>query len=277
MLRRNRFGILSSYLFVIVASFVAVFPLFWMFSSALRPPEELFVFPPRLFPSRLSLTYYARILLENTFIRNLFNSLIITISTTAISIVLSVLAAYSLSRGKYRGKNLIASVILIAYMFPPSLLMVSLFRILTQVGLVGTRLGVILCQLTICFPYSTWLLRAYFASIPKELEESAFIDGAGPLYCLRVIILPLAMPGIVAALVFSFIASWREFLYSFIIATRTSMHPLSIGLWIQAGGDNMVWGDIMAWSSLMVVPILLFFLLMQKQIVYGLTAGSVKG
>jgi multiple sugar transport system permease protein len=136
---------------------------------------------------------------------------------------------------------------------------------------------VILCQLTICFPYCTWLLRAYFGSIPLELEESAAIDGAHPLMCLIRIIVPLATPGIVAAAIFSFIASWREFLYSFVIATDQKMHPLAIGLWHQAGADIMIWGDIMAWCALMVIPILIFFLLLQKQIVYGLTAGSVKG
>lgn len=274
---RDRFTVILSYSFLIVLSVIAVFPLFWMFSSALRPSNEIWMFPPRLLPSALSFKYYERIMTYTGFLQNLKNSVIISLSTTALAILFSVAAGYSISRFRYKGRKFLSRVILVAYMFPPVLLIIPLFKIMVNVGLINTRIGLIIAQLAFAFPYAAWLLNAYFSTIPKELEEAAYVDGCGPVGALTRIIIPLAAPGIVAAAIFSFILSWRDFLFSFIIASEPSIRPLSVGLYEQVGGELMVWGDIMAWSSLMTLPILLFFILLQKQIVYGLTAGAVKG
>jgi len=271
LLPAARYSVLS------VMAIVSVFPFFWMFSSSLRPPQEVWLFPPKLFPSRLSLGYMERIILHNTFVNNLLNSLIISLSVTILAITFSIAAGYSISRFKYRGRRLIARLILIAYMFPPVLLIIPMFRVMAELHLVNTRIGLIIAQLAFCFPYATWLLDAYFTTIPRELDEAAGIDGASPLGALVRIIIPLAGPGIVAATVFSFILSWNDFIFSLVLATAAEIRPLAIGLYQQSGGDLMVWGDIMAWSGLMTLPIFVFFLALQKQFIYGLTAGSIKG
>jgi len=162
-------------------------------------------------------------------------------------------------------------------MFPPIFFLIPLFKILYSIGLIDTKIGLTIAFLAWSFPYATWLLIAYFSTIPKELEEAALIDGASHFGAFLRIVLPLASPGIAAAAIFCFINAWRDFLFALVLSSTDRSKTLAVGLYEQLWGEVMIWPDILTWSALMTLPILIFFLFLQKQIIYGLTAGAVKG
>lgn len=162
-------------------------------------------------------------------------------------------------------------------MFPPIFFIIPLFKILNLLKLINTKIGITLSFLAWAFPYSTWLQIAYFSTLPRELEEAAYIDGAGHMSTFLRIVVPLAKPGIVAAGVFCFISAWTDFMFAFVLSSTTRSKTLAVGLFEQLGGEVMLWPDILTWSFLMTVPVVLFFLIFQKQFISGLTAGAVKG
>jgi len=271
--------LLFSYIALVIVSFFAVFPLFWAISSSLRPAEELFARPPLLIPQTLDLKYYVQVLLYTAFPMYLRNTLIVALQSTLIAVVSASMAAYSFSRYNYRGREFISGTILLAYLFPPIVLIIPLFVFFRALNLVNTRFGLSLAHVTFTFPYAAWLLRGYFNAIPRDMEESAKIDGASNLKIFLNILLPLAAPAIVAAAIFTFIVSWNEFLFGLILTTSEETKPLSVGFYgrVHSGEMQEAWGGIMAWSNLMILPVLGFFLILEKRIVAGLTGGAIKG
>ncbi len=256
---------------------VAVFPFFWMISSALRPYAELFTRPPMLLPRTYTLEWFAKVLNYSNFGRSLLNSLIVALGTTVISVVVGCMTAYSLSRPNLRGKNLFSRMILIAYMFPPIILVIPLFQIICGLNLANTHLGLIITHITFSFPFSAWMLLSYFKTIPRDIEEASRVDGANNLRTFVQIILPLTAPSIVTAATFTFINSWNEFLYAFVLANSNATKTLTVSLQAVKGGEMMEWGVVLAWSAMLVIPSLIFFTCLSKYIVAGLTAGAVKG
>jgi len=257
--------------------FFSAFPLLWMILSSLKPFPELMANQPHLLPSRLSFGFYSTLLTATTFVTFLTNSVIVALGTTLVSVTFASMAAYGLSRLRIRWKFLVSRSVLLSYMFPQILLVVPLFVGIVTLGLANTYSGLILTYVTFAFPFSTWLLTAYFQTIPVELEEAARIDGASNAGAFLRVILPLALPGIATAAVFSFILAWNEFLYALVIMNSESKKTLSVGLYSFIGGEFMRWGELMAASTLMVLPVLVFIFLVQKHIVTGLAAGAVKG
>lgn len=274
---KERAATLFAYLLLAIMVFTAAFPLFWMISSALRPYDELFVRPPLLLPKTYTLEWFSKVLHYSNFTRSLLNSLIVALGTTAISVIIGCMTAYSLSRPKLRGKGLFSKIILIAYMFPPIILVLPLFQIICGLGLANTYQGLILTHITFSFPFSAWMLLSYFKTIPRDIEEAARVDGANNLYSLVKIVLPLMAPSIVTAATFTFINSWNEFLYSFVLANSNETKTLTVSLYSVKGGEMMEWGVVLAWSAMLVIPSLIFFSCLSKYIVAGLTAGAVKG
>jgi ABC-type glycerol-3-phosphate transport system permease component len=257
----------------------AVFPLFWMVSGSLRPWSELFANPPLLFPRALTFRFYRDVFQYTSFFVYLQNSLIVASGTTFVGVSFACLAAYSLARKRFRGSAFLHRAILLAYLFPSIILIIPLFVVFTDLGLINTRSGLVLAYSTFSFPFCTWLLAAYFRGIPKEIEEAAAIDGATHLTVLIRIYLPLAAPAIVTAAIFTFILAWNEFVLALILATKESLKTLSIGFYgrVYSGDMAMAWGTILAWAALMVLPPLLFFMIIEKRLVEGLTGGAVKG
>lgn len=260
-------------LFVIVS----VFPVFWLVSSSIRPYLDVLTFPPRIFPTRLSLASYVYVLTRTSFLQLMMNSLIVAVTSSALSVGAATLAGYSLARMKFRGKHLISRGILVAYMFPQIVLIVPLFVGLATLGLNDTRLGLTLTHVTFSFPFSVWLLVAYFQTIPADMEECAKIDGASNFTAFFRITLPLAAPGIATALIFSFNLSWREFLYAFVIISDADLRTLPIGLYNFIGGEYVEWPELLSMSALVALPTVAFFLAIQRHIVGGLTGGALKG
>lgn len=268
---------LVAYALLLMLLAVAVFPLFWLISCAIRPYNELFTRPPMLLPNTYTLEWVYKVLNYSNFAQSLTNSVVVALGTTLISVVIGCMTAYSLSRPSLRGRGLLSRMVLIAYMFPPIILVIPLFQIICGMGLANTRVGLIMTYITFSFPFSAWMLLSYFKTIPRDIEEAARVDGASNLRALVQIILPLTAPSIVTAATFTFINSWNEFLYAFVLANSNETKTLTVSLHAVKGGEMMEWGVVLAWSAMLVIPSMIFFMFLSKYIVAGLTAGAVKG
>lgn len=261
----------------VIAVLFSTFPIYWMVSCSVRTYVDLTTVPPHLFPQALSGEFYRRVLLHTPFLTFLKNSLIISLGTVAINAVVGSMAAHSLARLKFRGKFLLSRGILIAYVFPKIVMIVPIFVTIVRLGLYNTHLGLILTNVVFTFPFCVWMLTAYFETVPVVLEESARIDGASNLRTFTQITFPLAAPGVAAASIFAFISCWREFLYALLILNAEGKKTLTVGMYGFLGAEVFEWGEMLAMNSLMMIPVVVFFLILQRSFIQGLTAGAVKG
>jgi len=267
------------YLPLSLAAIVLLFPFYWMLITSLKTDRELidlsglpfWVFEP-------TLEHYQYLFAETGFLRWALNTLTISVAATAISLACSILAGYALARLRFRGAGAMAGAIFITYLVPQTLLFVPLLEIVRQLGLSNTLWSMILTYPTILIPFSTWLLMGYFRSIPRELEESALIDGASRLRAMAQIVLPLAMPGILSAGLFAFTLSWNEFIYALVFTNSTDIKTIPVGVVTElVKGDVYFWGSLMAGALLGSVPVALIYSFFVDRYVSGLTAGAVKG
>jgi multiple sugar transport system permease protein len=202
---------------------------------------------------------------------------VISLGATAIALVLAIFAAYGFARFEFRGKVAAQAFILVGQLLPTAAIIVPLFVTLRYLGLVNTYLGLILVYMILTLPLSVWMLTSYFKAIPVELEEAAIIDGASRLGVLFRITLPLALPGIVAIVVYAFVTTWNEFIFALVLAQDKSVKTLPIGIAEFSTEFNTDWGAVMAASLIMTLPIAIMFFAMQRLFIGGLTAGAVKG
>ena len=228
--------------------------------------------------TQLTLDHYLYLLKETLFARWTVNSLIVSITSTAISLVCSVLAGYALGRLRFKGANVIGWIIFIAYLLPPTLLFIPLTQQIAWMNLLNTYWGVILVYPTFLVPFCTWLLIGYFRSIPYELEESALIDGATRLQAMWYIAIPLALPGLLSIGIFSFTLSWNEFIYALVFLSDVKFKTIPLGVTSELiRGDVFFWGSLMAGALLGSVPVAVLYSFFVEYFVAGLTAGAVKG
>jgi multiple sugar transport system permease protein len=260
-----------------ILTIVALFPLVWMAYSSLKPYAALYSFPPRFDLTDLGLHYYRAVLESTPFLSFLRSSTVVALGSTVFGTIFAAMAAYVLARPRFRGSQLISKLLLVAYIFPPILIAIPLFLVVTKMGLANTWSGLIMVHVAYTFPFSTWMLISFFARIPIELEEAARIDGAGNIVVFTRVMLPLVAPGLVTVAVFAFISSWNEFLLSLIVLGAGDNRTLSVGLYSLVGGEFAQWGTAMAATTLAIIPTLVLFLLIQHRIAAGLTAGAVKG
>jgi multiple sugar transport system permease protein len=255
-------------------------PLYVMVSSALKPLSEVqgaFHWVPSTITFRPFLDIWTTIPLGRYFL----NSLIVSASATAISVTLAVFAAYSISRFRFPGRRVFSVVVLSTQMFPGILFLLPLFLIFVNIGdatgvqLYGSRLGLIITYLTFSLPFSIWMLAGYFDSIPRELDEAAQVDGNGPIGALLRVVVPAAIPGIVAVTIYAFMTAWGEVLFASVM-TNESTRTLAIGLQEYSTLTDVYWNQVMAAGLVVSAPIVLGFLLLQRYLVAGLTAGAVK-
>ena len=258
-------------------SIFSIFPLYWMIASSIRPYTEVYQTPPLLFTVNLDFTAYKTVLTLTPFIKMFWNSLYISIITTLICTIFSAMAGHSLARMRFKGKKLITRGVLIAYIFPQILLVLPLYVMLVRFGLGNSHFGLILTYMTFSFPFCVWMLTAYFLTIPEDLEEAAYIDGASKFRVFTTIIIPLSKPGLAAAAIFTFIHAWNEFLYALVFLNSDKKSTLAVGIYRLMSGEIFDWQAILASSTMMVFPILIIYLFLQKYIVAGLTAGATKG
>lgn len=263
-------GVIAWMLFILT-------PYLWMFLTSIKPAKELYTSPIKYLPSAVTFDGYKLLLKTTSFPRFLLNSLIVAFSTVAVTAVVATLAAYCFSRLEFRGKQKLLGVFLISQMFPAVLLVLSLFFIMKNLGVLNTPFALILAYSTFSLPFTIWLLSGFLNTIPYELDESGMIDGASRWQTFRHIIFPLAMPGIVAALTYVFILSWNEFLYALTFTSDASAQTLPVGLNSFMGEFVIRWDLLTAGGVLTSIPIIIFFMLVQKYLVQGLTSGAVKG
>ncbi len=201
----------------------------------------------------------------------------VAIVTTIVGVSVASLGAYALTRLRWRGSTLFGSLILVAYLMPPILMFIPMYQILARLHLTNKLAGLMVTYPALTLPFATWLLMGYYASIPEELENSALIDGCNRFQAWYRIVLPLAAPAMLAASLFAITLAWKEFIFAFVFLAKESLFTLSVGLAGLIKGDIMPWGELMAASLLMAIPVIIIYMVGQRFMVAGLTAGAVKG
>lgn len=276
MKKTNNNKIVIGLIFLMIS--ILLFPIYNIILISFTPYEQIFSETPRLFLTKLSFEWYKEVFLTAPITRNIINSFIVSIGVVILNIIIASLGGYSLSRFEYPGKRFFSIMIIFTYVFPPILLVLPLFLIMNFIGLLNTYMGLIFVHSTITLPFSIWILKGFFDTIPKELDESALIDGASRMTVLLKVIAPLAQPGIAAISAYSFIISWNEYLFSSVIMTTPIMRtiPLKISESIVETSE-VRWGVVMASATIALIPATLLFQFIQKAFIQGLTSGAVKG
>lgn len=261
----------------LVLVLVCLFPFAWMALSSIKKLPELFTVPPHWLPNEPTLENFGTVMFRSNIPRYFINSVVISAGATAVALALAVFAAYGFARFDFRAKPYLQTFVLIGQLLPTAAIIVPLFMTLRYLHLINTYWGLILVYTIITLPLSVWMLTSYIRGIPVELEEAAIIDGASRLGVLFRITLPLAMPGVVAVVVYSFVTCWNEFVFALVFAQDQSVKTLPIGLMEFSTEFNTDFGGVMAASMVMTVPVVLLFLAFQRLFVGGLTAGATKG
>jgi N,N'-diacetylchitobiose transport system permease protein len=265
---------------------VIVFPVFWMISTAFKPDDEINSLIPTWFPTSPTLDHFRDAIARPFFWDTVKNSLVIVSATVVLSMVLAFVAAVALAKYRFTGRKLFIVLMIGILMLPQAGLVIPLYVVLARYGLTdqenplpaGALAGVIVTYMTFLLPFAVWTLRGFIFGVPRELEEAAMVDGSSRLGAFVRILLPLVAPGLVATSVFVFITAWNEYIFANVILSDQSNHTLTVWLSYFTGtGRNTDWGGLMAASTLTAIPVVIFFLLVQRKIAFGLTAGSVKG
>jgi multiple sugar transport system permease protein len=256
---------------------MVLFPFYWMTITSLKSEGQMRSLVSMFWPSPLVFENYEQLLRKTNFTSWFANSAIVAVSSTLLATAVGTIGAYALARLRFRGRAFMSSATLITYLVPPSILFIPLYAQIRTLGLSDSLAGLIAAYPSFTVPFVTWLLMGYFESIPVELEESAMIDGATRFGAFRRIILPLAAPGVLAAALYAFTQAWNEFLYALVFITDVKQRTLPVGLSSFITGDVYGWGYLMAGAVLTTVPVIIVYIYLQKYMVEGLTAGSVKG
>ncbi|WP_454747406.1 carbohydrate ABC transporter permease [Ciceribacter selenitireducens] len=256
---------------------VALFPLYWLLKVAVTPNNLLYSEGVRLWPSRMTFEHFTYVIAHSAFPTFFRNSLIVAGSTAFVVTVIASLSGYALSRFNFRAKYWIVALMLLTQMFPLVMLVAPIFKILSPLGLTNSLTGLVVVYSAFNVPFATFLMQSFFDGIPKDLEEAAMIDGATQFVAFRQIILPLTLPGIAATLGFVFTAAWSELLFALMLISGNDAATFPVGLLSFVSKFSVNFGQMMAAGVLALIPACLFFLLIQRYLVQGLTAGAVKG
>jgi multiple sugar transport system permease protein len=256
---------------------MVLFPFYWMTITSFKSEDQMRSLVSMFWPSPVVFENYEQLLRKTDFTIWFTNSALVAVSSTLLATAVGTIGAYALARLRFRGRAFMSSATLITYLVPPSILFIPLYAQIRTLGLSDSLAGLIAAYPSFTVPFVTWLLMGYFESIPVELEESAMIDGATRFGAFRRIILPLAAPGVLAAALYAFTQAWNEFLYALVFITDVKQRTLPVGLSSFITGDVYGWGYLMAGAVLTTVPVIVVYIYLQKYMVEGLTAGSVKG
>lgn len=260
---------------LLLAAFVLL-PFFWMLSVSLKPVTEPFAIPARLWPQNPTLDNYVTAF-RPEFRTYFLNSVIVSGATVAITVTLGLLAAYSFTRAKLMLITALMSLVVLAQMFPHAAIIIPIYKMMRGAGLLNTYAALIIAYVSVTLPVAIWLMRGFLAKMPEALEEAATIDGAGRLRVFLEIVVPLARPGIIATAVYVLIVTWQEFLFALSFTSTREMRTLPVGLNDFVGQYGIRYGELMASSVMVSVPVIAVFFLLQRYFVAGLTAGAVKG
>ncbi len=251
-------------------------PLLWMLYTALKPPADLFVYPPRV-AGPYTLANFHRLLTQTDFLVYLKNSVTIAGVTVAADILIASLGAYALTRYRFPGRELLANLTLFTYMFAPIMIIVPVYVLLKELGLTNSHLGLILSYTSISLPFTLWLLRAFFQAFPVELEHAAWVDGASRLQGLVHVVVPQALPGVIATAVFAFVVVWNDYLFARVLLNDRLLQTMPVGLQDIYESTIVDWGLLMSGAVVVTIPAIAFFLIVQRFLIQGWGMGAVKG
>jgi len=265
------------YVALTVVTLILAFPIIWMVSVSLKPTVETFSLPPRLIPESLTFDGYVRVLENPQFRRFLLNSYILGLVVTLLSLVIGTLAAFGFSRYRFFGDKAAKLFVITTQMVPTITLLIPFFGVIVWLRLYDSIWGLILTYLTFSLPYAVIMMNGYLDTIPKDFDEAATIDGCGPLGVLFRVLLPVALPGIISTAVYTFLLSWNEFLFALALTRSVEMRTVPVGISMMVGEFGLKWDEMMAFSVIGSLPVLILFMLVQRFVVSGLSAGGIKG
>ncbi len=266
-----------TYISLILASLISMFPVLWAITTALKTDGEVNSFPPTLLPGKLNLGNFSAVIFQSDFPKYLLNSVIVTVICILVATLIAAHAAYALTNFRIRYKKQMMFIILMTSMVPPVAMLVPLYMLSVKLGLYDTRFLLILIYTAWRVPVLAWILRGFFEKLPKELMEAGIIDGCSQAMVFYRIILPISKPGIVSAALLSAVYVWNDFLVSSTFTTKNELRMLSIGLYNYISQYGIQWGKLMAAVTISIVPIVILFVLLQRHFVEGMAAGAVKG
>jgi ABC-type glycerol-3-phosphate transport system permease component len=255
----------------------AVLPLVWMLSTSLKPPREVFATPPTLIPGAPTLENFAHLVSETAFLVYFRNSVVVSGLTVLLTMLVGAAGAYSLTRFPFRGRETVAKLVLCTYMFAPIMIVIPIYILARRLGIVNTHAALVLSYSSFCLPFALWLLRAFFQSIPIELEEAARVDGAGRPRAVLYVVAPLALPGFIATAIFTFTLAWNDYIFTRILIASDELKTLPVGVQDLFAAAVVDWGLIMAAGMLITIPALAFFMAVQRHLVAGWGSGGLKG
>lgn len=265
-------------LWVLLAGWLlfALGPYVWMLLTSVKNAAELFAMPIRYLPKKWSFDAYASLIGSTDFLRFMKNSIIVAACTTVFTLLLAIPAAFTLSRHDYRGKPIILSLLISSQFFPTILLVLALFPIMKSIGLIQNLFGLVIVYTAFVTPFTIWLIKGFFDNIPKDVDEAARIDGCGEFRMIWNVLLPVITPGIVAAAAYIVIYAWNEFLFAVTFASSAATNTVPVGLKSFIGDYVMRWDLLTAGGVTAAIPILVFFMIIQRRLISGLTSGAVK-
>lgn len=265
------------YSIIFIYIFITLVPLIWVFSTSLKSNDVAVSLPPKILPSDPTIENYIFVITEPRLLHSLINSLLVSLGSTGLSVLISALGGYAFARFKFRGKNILLSIVLGLFMIPVIINIIPLYLMLSQVGLLNSIFTLMITFQILIIPLNIFLLKNYFETIPQELEEAALVDGCSRFGILRRIIIPLSTPGLAIASVLAFRFSWNEFLLPIVLSNRPDSLVFQVALYQFISIYRIEWGYLTAGINIALIPIVVLMLLFQKQLIQGLTVGSLKG
>ena len=281
MERKGPMAIVKKTLFTIMAWVVVllvVFPLLWMTSSAFKPLTELYQLPVEFLPIKWTAVHFETLLFKTPFPIYFRNSALVATMTTALVIIVATLGAHSIVKFNYRGRTMVAQMILFTYLLPSVVLVIPLYLKMSWLGIVNSMFSLVIAYTTFALPFALWLLRSFMSGIPPDLEFAAMVDGASRMTAFIDVILPQALPGIISTALFTFILSWNEYLYALVLINKDTSKTLPPGVITMLTSQfNIEWSMLMAAATMMSIPLIVVFTFLQKHLTRGFGAGAVKG
>lgn len=255
----------------------ALFPVYWLIKISITPDALIYTEGTELWPSTATLENFSTVIFQTDFLRFFGNSLIVSLSTAAVTTLIAAAAGYAFSRFDFRGRRIVIALMLLTQMFPLLMIIAPIYRLVAMMGLLNSLSSLILVYTAFNIPFATFLMQSFFDGIPKDLEDAAMMDGCTRFQALRKVILPLTLPGLGATLGFIFTAAWSEVLFALMLINSNDKMTFPVGLLTFVSKFSVDWGQMMAAGVLALVPSCLFFVFIQRYLVQGLTSGAVKG
>ncbi|MEV5495187.1 carbohydrate ABC transporter permease [Nonomuraea fuscirosea] len=280
-LARKRLGKILLNTAGILVFLYAVFPVYWMVATGFKANDQIFTTEFIPFPTHFTFEHFERVLTEGVANNSIWlymrNSAVVALGTVLIGSAFALLSATAIARFRFKGRGIFLVTLLIVQMLPAEGLLIPLYMMVKRAGLGDQLIGLIITQVALTLPFGVWMLRTFVAAVPKSLEEAAWIDGAGRMTTFWRVLFPLVAPGLVATSIFSFITAWNDLIFALYLMSGSEGYTMPVALQYFFGQKGVDWGAIMAGSTLMTIPVVIFFLLVQRRMVSGLVAGAVKG